>query len=101
MVHMGVNTVIYPINKELFHDKEQNSKNMFSLWQGVHDLTHFPVDGEGHGGLPHIKFLIPVMDILCKGRPRSIHELIQFSSEIFRQIHIFIVVYVHDHSINF
>ena len=76
MVHMVSNAVVSPIHKEPFCDMEQTSKNMFSLGWIVRDLTHFAVDGEGPWGLPHIKFPIPVMDILCKDHPHSIHELI-------------------------
>ena len=42
--HKGVNTTVCTSHQLKFHGKEVRDKNMLRIGEGVHDLTHSPVD---------------------------------------------------------
>ena len=93
--HTVVNTIVQTSHQGPFHCKELPIKNMLRLGNIVHNLTHFPVDGEGNGGLPHIILITPVMCVLYNDTPHYLHELTQFRSKIFRHVHPCSVVHVY------
>ena len=45
MVHMLENIIIHPIYQVPLYGKEGPDKNMLRLGNGVHDITHLPIDG--------------------------------------------------------
>ena len=79
--NMGVNNIVQPIHQGPFHGKEGPIKNILRIGQIVHNLTHFPVYGEGKGVLPHIILTTPDIDILYNDTPHYQHELTQFRSK--------------------
>ena len=76
-------------------------KSIPRLGNIVHNLTHFPMDGEGNGGLPHIILITPVIDVLYNDTMHYQYELIKFRSKMFRHVHPCSVVHVYEWGINF
>ena len=102
MVHMGENTTVCLYHQGQFHGKGVPGKNMLRLRRGRITLScksAWILRKTGGESPTHIHH--PLLDVFFKRYHHSQHERTWFSSEIFRNFHLFSAVHVHECSTKF